>query len=79
MACPYMKTLDNISDFNTQCEKKLNEESAEAKKCPYMNKKDIKQEEKEDSDDEQPQGGCPVMNKGNRNFFKGFSSQERSC
>lgn len=70
--CPFMKTQNNINQFNSDCKKIMEDENKNTEKvkskgsCPYMNnneKKEIKKEEKEDTDDEQPQGGCPVMNK----------------
>lgn len=37
---------------------------AEMKKCPFMSKEEEKNKKtEEDSDDDVPKGGCPVMNK----------------
>jgi hypothetical protein len=77
--CPYKKTQSNIAQFNKDAEKIIKKTTDELnpqkdyKKCPYSNQtptndskipeKEVK-EEKEDSDDDQPKGGCPVMNRG---------------
>ncbi len=67
--CPYMKNKDNINQFNKDAHEMLynnkNIDPKTASKCPYASKmQDKKQEENDSSDDEKPQGGCPVMNKG---------------
>ena len=59
-----------ISQFNINAEEIINNNSKTLnpqQKCPYNQAPEAKKEtkqEKEDSDDDQPKSGCPVMNKG---------------
>jgi hypothetical protein len=77
--CPYQNVKNNFSFFGGS-EKKVQYSTA---KCPYSEnkpkieekneKKEEKPEKKDEvsSDEEEKQtGGCPVMNKSMKNFFK---------
>jgi len=69
--CPYSKTKANISQFNLNAEEMIKNNNKNLdpnlnNKCPFSNKNEDNNETKKeevDSDDDKPQGGCPVMNK----------------